>query len=550
MRFEFDQTCGSSQPFLGPPGQDGQDRAWTWNVSVAKVLIVLLIVAAIPRLVMMLKLTSYCNDAYLYFFLADHLEQGNPAPMLSAIDWNIYPAILACGHHLGFEWGFVGKAWGVLTGTLTVLPLFGWNRRLFGDTVATIACFLYAIHPGMIETGAEPIRDSSFWLFLATYAYLLTCLLHRFQWRTVLGIVPVFLLAVFTRSEAWLLLIPPVMYGVVTLLRDNPLRHISSRWRLRIGMFAGAAIASGVALLGLHAMGVVQLSLGRVSHFAEGWTWLRTTLTGQVDTSSQIMARGFQERFLTYWDNVFDCFTPQNLFMLGVGLYFFHRELRRREMAVSLAFCGCLMAAVWILFARHGVTNGRYFYPVVLTMLPFQAMGLLKCFELYWQTDWTRRISLLSERGAWIFTLATLLGVGYIDAISSRHNSRNAEVEVAEWIRERGIADSVILCDHGSKRIGYHAQEKVPAVIGVCEELPGHLEADAPEWVVMSKRFFGGPGFADLLRETRLRGFELVPMLGHPRADERYLIFHRTSRPNPLPPIRTVESNDSDRRTL
>ena len=499
---------------------------------------------------MMSKLTSYCNDAYLYFFLAEHLEQGNPAPMLSAIDWNIYPAILAFGHHLGFEWGFVGKAWGVLTGTLTVLPLFGWNRRLFGDTVATIACFLYAIHPGMIETGAEPIRDSSFWLFLSTYAYLLTCLLHQFRWRTAVAIIPVFTLAVLTRSEAWLLLIPPAIYGGITLLRDNPLRRISPRWKLRIGSLAFLAILGGIVIGALQAMGVVQLPLGRVSHFAEGWTWLKSALTGQVDTSSQIVQRGFAERFLTYWDNVFDCFTPQNLVMLSVGLFCFRRELRRREIISSLAFCGCLMGAVWILFARHGVTNGRYFYPLVIILLPFQAMGLLKCFETYWQTDWTRRLTLLPERGSWVFTLVALLLVGYVDAISSGHSSRNAEVEVAQWIHDRGIADSVILCDHGSKRIGYHAHEKVPAVIGVCEELPGHLESDSPEWVVMSKRCMGSQNEADLLRETRQRGFELVPMLEYPRAEEHFWIFHRTSPPSSTPPTRTVESHDSDRRTL
>ncbi len=550
MRFEFDQKCGSSQPFLNLRGSDDQNRAWHWNASVGTVLIVLLIVAAVPRLVMMMKLTSYCNDAYLYFFLAEHLEQGNPAPMLSAIDWNIYPAILAFGHHLGFEWGEVGKAWGVLTGTLTVLPLFGWHRRLFGDTVATIACFLYAIHPGMIETGAEPIRDSSFWLILSTYAYLMTCLLQQFRLQTLLAVIPVFGLAVLTRSEAWLLLIPPALYGVTALLKDNPLRRISKRWKLGIGLLASSVIVGAVVVAGLNAIGVVQLSLGRVSHFAEGWTWLKSMITGQADTSSQIVQRGFAERFLTYWDNVFDCFTPQNLVMFVVGIFCFRRELRRREILVSLAFCASLMAAVWILFARHGITNGRYFYPLVLTMLPFQALGLIKCFELYWQTEWTRRLTLFEQRGSWVFTLVALLSVGYIDAISSGHNSRNAEVEVARWIRERGIADSVILCDHGSKRIGYHAHEKVPAVFGVCEELPGHLEADAPEWVVMSKRCTQGEAEAEMLQETLRHGFELVPMRGYPRANEHYWIFHRVTRPTPLPPVRTVENNDSDRRTL
>ena len=131
--------------------------------SAWKTLLVLLLVTLFPRLLMAWRIPTICVDGALYVTLAESYEQGDLNPA-SPYGFNIYPPILAVLHRLGIPGEYAGECWGVLCGTLVVLPLFGWVRRQFDDRVAVVSCLLYAVHPELIEWSPEMVRDQTFWL--------------------------------------------------------------------------------------------------------------------------------------------------------------------------------------------------------------------------------------------------------------------------------------------------------------------------------------------------------------------------------------------------
>ena len=59
----------------------------------------------------------------------------------------------------------------MLIASLTVVPLWGWLRRMFDDRLAVIACLVYALHGKLIAISPLIIRDSTFWFLLVLTLY-------------------------------------------------------------------------------------------------------------------------------------------------------------------------------------------------------------------------------------------------------------------------------------------------------------------------------------------------------------------------------------------
>ena len=191
-----------------------------------RLLVLLFLLCLTPRIIMALSLDVMCPDGAFFVECAQHLSDGNGAPLPGNYDLNVYPLVLATVHHLGFDWENAGKTWGVLCASLVVLPLFGWIRRMFDQRVAVVSCLLYAVHPKLIEWSPELVRESTFWLFF-------TCAIYG-MWRAVTEVRPLWFgfsgiataLAVHTRFEGWFLFL---ILGLWSLWRLLALAH-ERRW--------------------------------------------------------------------------------------------------------------------------------------------------------------------------------------------------------------------------------------------------------------------------------------------------------------------------------
>ncbi|MHB1034861.1 MAG: glycosyltransferase family 39 protein [Pirellulales bacterium] len=246
------------------------------------VLFGLALLCLVPRLVMAWRVEYIYADGACYLGWAEALDRGDWATAFGELKLNVYPIILLMLHRVGFDWELAGKAWGVAASTLTVLPLFGWARRQFGDRVAILACALYAVHPRLIEWSPEIIRDSTFWLLAALSLYLSWRAVFegRRGWFAAAGLA--IAAAVHTRFEGWLLFLPILCWSAC--------RWQSARQEGR-RLVCGNLLALAMGPLAILLVNVTWLQnhnrweLGKFEHVRMIYRCAVSQLTGQTEVT-------------------------------------------------------------------------------------------------------------------------------------------------------------------------------------------------------------------------------------------------------------------------
>jgi hypothetical protein len=192
----------------------------------------LLVLCLVPRSVAAWNWDVLWGDSLRYRYASICLEQGDFEQGFAEFGLNIYPLILIPLRHLGIDWQITGKAFGVIIASLTVLPLWGWVRRMFNDRLAVIACCVYALHGKLIAVSLLILRDSTFWFVLVLCLYYLWRAIGELRGRLYLAAGAAMTLAVHTRTEGWLLLIPLVGWSACRWpsARGQRLRLIFGAW--------------------------------------------------------------------------------------------------------------------------------------------------------------------------------------------------------------------------------------------------------------------------------------------------------------------------------
>ena len=173
-----------------------------------KTVALLLLACLVPRAVAAWNWDVLWGDSLHYIFASLALEQANFHEGFAEFGLNTYPLILIPLRHLGIDWQITGKWFGVAVASCAVIPLWGWLRRMFNDRMAVIACLVYAFHGKLIAISPLIIRDPTFWFLLVLSLYYLWRALDELRFGLFLAAGAALTLAIHTRTEGWLLLIP------------------------------------------------------------------------------------------------------------------------------------------------------------------------------------------------------------------------------------------------------------------------------------------------------------------------------------------------------
>ena len=173
-----------------------------WTVAL------LFLACLLPRAVAAWNWNVLWGDSLHYLHASLALEQGDLDAGFAEFGLNVYPLVLIPLRHLGVDWQIAGKCFGVLAASLAVVPLWGWLRRMFDDRLAVMACLVYAWHGKLIAISPLIIRDSTFWLLLVLTLYYVWRAVGELRMATFLAAGAALTLAVHTRTEGWLLLVP------------------------------------------------------------------------------------------------------------------------------------------------------------------------------------------------------------------------------------------------------------------------------------------------------------------------------------------------------
>ena len=209
------------------------------------IIALLLAACLIPRAVAAWNWDVLWGDSLHYRYASICLEQGDFKQGFAEFGLNIYPLILIPLRHLAVDWQIAGKCFGVLVASCTVLPLWGWLRRMFDDRLAVIACLVYALHGKLIAISPLIIRDSTFWLLLVLTLYYVWRAVGELRIGFFLAAGVMLTLAVHTRTEGWLLLIPLLGWGACRWSTSK-----GKRLRLAVGtLLCMAVIPAAVSVV-------------------------------------------------------------------------------------------------------------------------------------------------------------------------------------------------------------------------------------------------------------------------------------------------------------
>jgi 4-amino-4-deoxy-L-arabinose transferase-like glycosyltransferase len=538
----------------------------------------LFLLCLVPRLLTAWKIGPVCNDGYYYASIAQSLDRGDMQTALSYLNLNVYPAILAMLHQAGLEWILAGKLWGALAGSLAVLPLYGWVRRLFDARVAAIAGFFYAVHPELIELSIEPIREATFWLFcsLSLYLFVRGAQERRLAWFALAGTA--LAAAVHTRSEGWLLVIPLVGWTLAEWRSAAP-----RTWRLPLGV----PLCLAMTPLLLFVVNVTwlrnhpQWEWGRLKHVEMGVRWLTTSREGLPNrrshpladeaappsshaaayrrpaplvitaslavrpvpppprtisaspaapstppdaTDAGIASRSaarppLPSRARVFLSDLLQSLGPINLGLLLLGLFAARRTLLRGWYWPLLLLAGLLLAGIWIRLWWGGGMNGRWFYMVYLALIPWQAAGAVVCISWLGRRTSSEPLRLRRQTVALFCLLAT---IGWCDVATTTHQGRDAHRVQGEWLaREYGRPDYVVV-NRGAERVGYYFMQEMPAFPPTGCSLRKLICITRPDAVIYSTKRESAEDLAKTRKECAMVGLFPVDV---PGGDKRLLVF-------------------------
>jgi 4-amino-4-deoxy-L-arabinose transferase-like glycosyltransferase len=485
------RLCRPDLPVAGPP----RPRA--------AVLGLLLLACLLPRLWVGVQQDSLCPDAVEYLEIADALQQGNQAGAFAYLDLNVYPPLLLLLRYLGGpHWVIACGAWSLAMATLTVLPLYGLVRRQFRQRIAVLACLLYALHPRLILHSPLILRDPTFWFFFLLALYLQWRAVTELRWWLFLTAGAATFLAIHTRSEGWMLLLPLATWGTRRLwvLSERRLR-----WRLIGGIVTCLAVIPLTTVLANVAIFRSQAKWQTAStrHFAYAWLWLRgeqeidaAALGSAVPAGERAADAGpealrvksplIQQPVVRIHQRVFVKFVKVFTYVYGLiilaGVWRLRRNLWRTDTLPFFFIMLAMLAGIWI---RYNVLpiDERYYFTILLVSLPGLGIGAMQIAE--WLDGLVRRVRRCGadcqSAGLRLAILSGLLVAvavaSAIDAVRVGGNMFRAwreQAELGRWIlHERGAQQPLTGNNEEMRLVAYYAQGYiVPLSIEQLQGLP------------------------------------------------------------------------------
>ena len=451
-------------------------------------------------------LRQYINpDGITYLHTTNLLWQGELEKGFSDFGVNTFIYMLVFFKRLGLDPFYAGVWWNAIISSLVVLPLFGWVRRMFDLRIAVIASFLYAFHPIVLSIGSAIMRGPMFWLFfnLTMYASWRAITEVRLRWFIIAGCS--LTLAIHTRSEAWFLLIPILLW---TLWRFW--FAAGYRVKLCVGTLLIMAIVPGsITVMNLTVLKQCpQWGIFRPSHakqlvnlFHDAEEKIQKYRTAKMDSNKasaekkttpkeiarsksasskpsskktpaqkaekpkappSFVAAGLRRALLrvaksySYLYGIFG--------LIGVFVW---RGRRRFALHAMLLMAVPLFAVVWYRSCENDVSP-RYFLPVVFISLPIIAIGFLWvarklsiCFGHFGRqrSDTIEETHSRKPLYCLIGVLAFTLMVSCMGTVWGSSLSEQQECELGKWILKTFGQDQSIYCINRKSRIsGWYAQ--------------------------------------------------------------------------------------------
>lgn len=514
------------------------------------VLVGLVLLCLVPRAWIATKCSSICPDATLYIGIAKTIEDGQWGNKAITPQWIAYPAILATLHRVGFALETGARCWGVVLASLVVLPLFGWIRRQFDDRVAIAACFLYAVHPRLVEWSPSIIRDPTFWFLFVLSLYLLWRAISEVRLGFFLAAGIATTLASLIRTEGFLLIVPFTLWSIC---RWWDLRE--SRWRQAFGasMFFFAFPACLLVFGFVNADGSPSEKISRMTSVMRISKWERSIGSSfrqspAIETPSSAQAtspigpdqipRMSTGKLVWEYIKVLETSVTAvfGLLLLG-GIYCWRGVWARRDNQPLFFVALIIMAGIWFDYRCGQRTSTRYPLTIVLMGMPFAALSLLGISQ--WLREFARRFNLSArlQRIALLTPALLIVAINFSEVSTHRYVIWKSYADVGHWTRAE-LGRPPIIAGHEALVTVSNYYCGAQSTFCLSKRGPGAIAKIARNptinFLLLSKRELRSFDPKGLLAELKRLGFVEVAPLRLPAGTDGILVFERkpAKRPN------------------
>lgn len=426
----------------------------------------MVVLCLVPRAMMAHRITSICPDGVLYIHAAKALDAGNINLAFSRLDLNIYPAVIAGMHRLGFDWETGATVWGIVVSSLVVLPLWGWLRRQFDDSVAMLACMLYAVHPTFIEWSPEVMRDPTFWLLFTLSIYFMWRAAAEVRIRYFIAAGATIILAALTRIEGVFLIIPLVLW---TFWRWRALKI--NRTKLLVGPAICVIVPALIVLIVYSCFrSNADSSLLRFDQLERVQIWFAHLFSQSPDADGARASMTLPHMAWKYFPILTRGLSPIFALLMFGGLWGWRRVWARRDNQPLFYVSLAIMFAIWIHLWYGQNICPRYALPIVLMASPFAALGLMGFIGRLSRAAGCFRLPLSSTAIATV-VFAVVFAANLTIAMTSGRTyyaGRRTDAEVGRWILREFERPAVLVGPLGVTPIASYYAADTPYQAFLC----------------------------------------------------------------------------------
>jgi len=146
--------------------KERRGRLWgLGSMPLSVKLLLLVIIALIPRIIVFLQPQIITIDGTLYIKMAKLFSEGRYEGTYGSY-FSLYPLLIFLVQRFIGDWELSGRLISITLGTLTVIPVFLLGRSLYDEKIGWFSAVFYITLPNLLRFDTQVIRDPTLWFFI------------------------------------------------------------------------------------------------------------------------------------------------------------------------------------------------------------------------------------------------------------------------------------------------------------------------------------------------------------------------------------------------